>query len=168
MNTTDQLPHFQNHSSNTLIKDKQHGFQHSTTIARPTNDVFEFCQSKSNVEKVLIDLPTGIENLFDLKLVSAKQAGADHFEIKWQNKPGAKIKADISFDLMRAPVELGTVLNVYANIEKHQSSEEGPSDLIKIFIRRMKALIETGEIATTTGQPSGREELKQTEKKLIH
>ena len=43
---------------------------------------------------------------------------------------------------------------------------EDPDSLAIINLKRLKAFLETGEIATIEGQPSGREELPDTDSRL--
>lgn len=148
--------------------EKEHGFFNSQTINQLPGHIFSFCQEEENVEKILSDLPDGIDNFFDLALVAADQTAADQYEIKWKNKDTAKIQGSIAFYLNLAPTGRGTVLTAMATFDQFKMNAEGPSDLINIFIKRIKALIETGEIATTKGQPSGREELKDSSEQTLH
>ena len=141
--------------------DKEHGFYNSTTIAQPSEDIFIFCQNSQNVEKVLTDLPMDIENFFDLTLISAERTNETEFEIKWQNKPESKVQGTLTFILQKAPANRGTILSAIAVFKDLHWKDEEPSTLMNVFIKRMKALIETGVLATTKGQPSGREEITQ-------
>jgi hypothetical protein len=149
------------------ILDKEHGFYNSTTINLTPQEVFSFWQDEENVEKVLMDLPKGIENFLDLSLISAENTDDDEFEIHWENKTEAKIQGTLSFILRKAPADRGTILSAVAIFDKFNWNDEGPSTLMNIFLRRMKALSETGVLATTKGQPSGREELTEKERHTL-
>lgn len=141
------------------LPDKEQGFFNSSTFALPVDEVFEFCQHPEYVEKILSDLPLNLENYLDLEFVSAEKK-LDQYEIHWENKSDAKVQGRLSFYLKKAPFKRGTILTAVANFDKFKIKSDSSSDLMNIFLKRMKALAETGEIPTTTGQPSGREELR--------
>lgn len=142
------------------LLEKDHGFFHSATIALDPEKVFELCQNSENVKKVLSDLPLEMDNLLDLDMISATKQKANEYKIEWSNKANSKLKGNVIFLLKEAPVERGTYLSAEASFEKFNFKDERPSFLMHVFLKRFKALIETGEIPTTKGQPSGREELK--------
>ena len=144
------------------ISDKAQGFFNSATLALSPEVVFRACQNPENVKRVLSDLPKGLENFLDLTLVSAQKKTIDEFEIQWKNQATATVQGTLSFSLKKAPANRGTILSAVATFEKLKSHDEEPSDLMNVFLKRMKALIETGEIPTTKGQPSGRDEIKNT------
>lgn len=166
MNQTENLS-----SSSALYKgpliDKEHGYYNSVSIALDPSEVFAFCQDISNVKKTLTDLPMNVENFLDLSLTSAEQIGEDQFKIVMQNNPNSNAAGDIVFLLTRAPAGRGTYLTAEAIFEKISWHDEGPSTLMRSFLKRLQMLVETGEIATTKGQPSGREELLTDEEKTL-
>jgi len=137
----------------------EHGFFNSATIAQSPQDVFEFCRNNENVQKVLRDLPLNLENFLDLTLVKAEETDPNQFRIEWQNSETSKAAGTLYFLLSPAPLDRGTILIAEASFDIFDDDDSEPSDLIKVFLKRMKALAETGVIATTTGQPSGREEI---------
>ncbi len=139
--------------------DKEEGFYNSSTIKKSPLKIFTFCQEASNLDKILADLPLGLERFFNLELVSAVENGLHDFEIKWQNKPDSAFQASLTFRLEPALLNRGTLVFAEAVFLNLPRKDEEPSTLVGIFLRRMKALLETGEIPTTKGQPSGREEL---------
>lgn len=141
------------------ISDTDHGYFNSVTIALPPNLVFNACKDERNIHKTLSDLPKDIENFLDLNFISAEQRAEDYFEIKWDSE-NSQAEGSLSFIIRKAPGDQGSIVYAFALFERLHWREEGPSNLMNIFLKRMKALIETGEIATTKGQPSGREELR--------
>lgn len=160
MNQQETLLRDNKSQSRVKIPDTSHGFFNSTTIALPAGDIFAFCQNEENLKKVLADLPSGMVNFFDLELSRSEQKTSENFELEWVNRPNSITAGTLTFILQKAPANRGTILSAIAEFEKFHSNNEEASDLVNIFLKRMKALCETGEIATTKGQPSGREELK--------
>jgi hypothetical protein len=84
----------------------------------------------------------------------------EHVRRAWA---GAGIEGDVEFD--EAPGGLGTEVRVTAPAS-HQSAlkeivgawrSDDPGDSLSTQLRQFKAVLETGEVATTKGQPSGRE-----------
>ena len=148
--------------------EREQGFYNSTTIAKSPTVIFDFFKDKKNVEKVLTDLPKEAVNFLELDLISSAPTGAEQFEIKWKNKPSAKVQGTLSMYFKQAPADHGTILSAVAVFDEIDWKDEEPSTLMNIFLRRFKALAETGEIATTKGQPSGREEIETSDKKTKH
>lgn len=144
-----------------------HGFFNSATITQSPRYIFEFCQNDENIKKILNDLPLNLENFLDLTLARAIELDSDQYKVEWKNRDEAEISGNLNFVLWPAPQGKGTLLIAEANFENTvEDDDNDPSDLIKVFLRRLKALAETGVIATTTGQPSGREAV--AEEKTIH
>lgn len=158
MNTSQEFSNKATASGPLLEKD--HGYFNSQTVMLSPDEVFSFCQDSENVKKVLTDLPVDVENFLELNLVSAEQLEANQYKIQWSNKANSKFSGNVIFLLTNAPMDRGTYLTAEASFAKFNFREEGPSNLMNIFLKRFKALMETGEIATTKGQPSGREEIK--------
>ncbi|HEY4305414.1 MAG TPA: hypothetical protein VGM82_13140 [Gemmatimonadaceae bacterium] len=81
----------------------------------------------------------------------------------WQ---AAGISGDVQFSA--APGELGTEVRVTAPRDEQSALKEiigawtsdDPGTSLSTKLRQFKAQIETGEVATTIGQPSGREATK--------
>jgi uncharacterized membrane protein len=75
----------------------------------------------------------------------------------------ADIDGDATFS--EAPGDLGTEVRVTAASDRQSAFKEivgawksdDPGDSLSTQLRQFKALLETGEVATTKGQPSGRE-----------
>ena len=164
MNQTEQVTNSESQRGPLLEKD--HGYFNSATVRLEPSEVFKFCQDESHVQKVLEDLPVDVENFLSLKLISAEDIGKDQYKIVWENKADQKISGRLIFLLTKAPIDHGTFLSAEANFESINFKTDSPSTLINIFLKRMKALMETGELATTKGQPSGREEIESP--KTLH
>jgi hypothetical protein len=142
------------------LLEKEHGHYACATILAAPEEIYHFCQYESHINQVLDDLPGDVENFLKLKLTSNKQINLDQYKILWENRPEAKLAGSVSFLIKKAPAQRGSFLTVEANFEKLNFKEDSPSTLMNLFIKRFKALIETGEIPTIKGQPSGREELR--------
>lgn len=144
------------------IPDKEVGHYHSANILKSPQFVYEFLQNPENLKEALKNLPEDIENYLDLELIRANATDADEYDVTWENLEDNLISGAITFHCQRAPENRGTILLAQASFSNFSSSDDDPSELIRFFIKRLKALMETGVIATTQGQPSGREELKIT------
>jgi hypothetical protein len=168
MNQTEKIESEQKLVSQGPLVDKEKGYFNSATINLAPEKVFKFCQNEDNLKHVLTNLPMNIENFLDLELQSAQQAAPGSYKIVWQNKPHSKFSGNIHFFLKKAPVKRGTLVNLQAGFDKIDLSDDEPSTLINMFLKRMKSLIETGEIATTLGQPTGKEEISSSKNKTLH
>lgn len=148
--------------------DKEHGYYGSATVTNGTEEIFTFCKDPRNVEKVLANLPKGTKNFLQLRLVVTERIGPEEYRLRWENRGAKAPKGTLTFLLKPRPHKGGTIITAEAVFEKIKFKEEGPSTLMNIFLKRMKALMETGVLATTAGQPSGREELSPSEPRTIH
>lgn len=145
-----------------LIPDIEVGHYHSANVLKSPLFVSEFLQNPENIKLALKNLPEELENYLNLELVKANATDADEYEITWENMEDNPISGAITFHCQRAPENRGTILLAQASFSNFSKSDDDPSELIRFFIKRLKALMETGVIATTEGQPSGREELRIT------
>jgi hypothetical protein len=134
------------------------GIYHSSSINKSPSEVYAFCQNEANINKVLTDLPEKIKNFLDLEFVSANSISADVLQVQWRNKKSAEQQGLLTFTFSPAPAKKGTVVVANAIFGEYSMDDEGPSDLINIFLKRVKSLIETNQIATTKGQPNGKDE----------
>ena len=150
------------------LLDKEHGYFNSVTVNLSPLEIFHFCQNDKNLKQVLTNLPGDIENFLELNLKTAEQTGTDEFQITWQNRPQAKLSGTLIFLLKKAPANRGTIVTSEASFQKINFKSDKPSTLIKIFLKRMKSLIETGEIATTKGQPNGQNEISPSDNQTLH
>jgi len=84
-------------------------------------------------------------------------------EIVQREWSAANISGEVSF--LPAPGSLGTEVRVTAPRQEQSALRElinawksdDPGESLSTRLREFKALLETGEVATTQGQPSGRE-----------
>lgn len=164
MNSTDNLSSKPQSRFSIPRRGKDEGLYNSITICKPLAETYEFCKNPSNLDKIFIDLPKGIENFFDLTLLGAEKTSPDQYQIKWQNKADNKVKGFLTIDLVSTASDRWTMMMASAMFSNYKSKKEESSDLMYVFLKRVKAMVETGEIASTKGQPSGREELKNSNK----
>ncbi len=91
--------------------------------------------------------------------------------ISWRTLPGSQVEMTGAIWFMPAPAGRGTVVSLDMDIKAPGGKVtefitafmgESPNLLIQINLARFKALMETGEVPTTDGQSSGREENSQT------
>lgn len=146
-----------------IVPEKEIGHYHSANILKSPQFVYEFLQNPENLKHALKNLPDDLQNYLNLELIKANASDADEYEVIWENLEDSPVSGAISFHCQRAPENRGTILLAQASFSNFSSSDDDPSELIRFFVKRLKALMETGVIATIQGQPSGREELK-----LIH
>lgn len=142
------------------IPQKETGYYHSTNILKSPQFVFDFLQNPENIHLSLQNLPQDIENYLDLELMKANATDADEYEISWKNARNSVVQGTINFHCQRASQNRGTILLAQAEFSNFSKDDDDPSELIRFFLKRLKALMETGVIATTLGQPSGQQELK--------
>lgn len=163
--------------------------RHAITINKDPEEVYWFVRNFENLlkfSKGFVDIKMRSEDVSEWKLQS--KTG---FDLSWTAKiteevPGEKISwtSDSTFTssevkisgsvwFIKAPANLGTILSVgidYSIIGGKAAelvaffSGEDPDTLIATNLKRLKAYLETGEIATTEGQPSGREEIAPSDK----
>ena len=84
--------------------------------------------------------------------------------ISWQSLPGSDIQVDGRVEFREAPANRGTLIVAYLEFRPSLGTagtlanflNEGANFAIRQDLRRLEALIETGEIPTTEGQPHGR------------
>lgn len=155
--------------------------RHSVTINKTTpQQVYEFFRNFKNLPLFMKDLASveikspklshwtvqlenGITAQWDAEIIS-EQLGE---MIAWQSVGNSEVKQAGSVWFLQAPANLGTIVRLSMNytIPGGKISElatrlmgEDPDSLIVTNLRRLKSYLETGEIPTTKGQPSGRDE----------
>jgi hypothetical protein len=141
------------------LLDKDHGYYASASVTNPVEDTFDFFQNQDHVRKVLEDLPEGINNFLELQLSTAEAVSPDEYRVVWNNIQ-KNARGNLNFLIKASPIKGGSIITIEAVLEGIKFKDESPSTLMNILLKRMKALLETGVLATTKGQPSGREELK--------
>lgn len=148
-------------SINSIPKlDREHGYFASASVTNSPEQVVAICRNHEPLERVLADLPEGIQNFLDLNLINVEELGDESYRVAWENSPKSKVTGTLIFLIKPAPLRGGSIITAEANFEKIKFKQDGPSTLMNLFLKRMKAIMETGVIATTKGQPSGREEIK--------
>lgn len=126
--------------------------EEAVTIARPREEVYAFWQRQEN-------LPLAAEGEVEL----TREAAGD--ELAWRTMRGEQLLHFGSLTLRDAPGRRGTI--VAARLEYVPAggslgavlarvTGRSPQRLVADNLRRARALLETGETPTTTGQPAGR------------
>ena len=140
------------------MPDFTHGLYHSNTVNKSPAAVHEFAKDEANIRLILADFPKDFQNFLDLKFVDSKNSSEQLYTLSYANNEKAKIQGTLTLELEQGPAGRGTVVTAFAKFGSYSSKDEGPSDVINVFLKRFKALIETGVLATTKGQPNGEDE----------
>ena len=150
--------------------------EESVTINRPVADVFRFWRNLENLPTFMHHLesvaereegishwvataPAGLHVAWDARIINE----VDNKLIAWQSLAGSTIATagSVNFDV----TEHGTRVRVRLQYNPPGGRigaavarlfGEEPNQTIREDLRRFKRLLETGEIPTTQGQPSGR------------
>jgi uncharacterized membrane protein len=104
--------------------------------------------------------PMGRRITWDAELV----ADRENEYIEWRSLPGSEVQVNLRVGFLKAPADRGTLIS--AIMEFRQSSAPGSAALARFLskgahfamrqdLRRLEALMETGEIPTIEGQPHG-------------
>lgn len=151
--------------------------KYSVTINRTPQEVYEFWRNFENLPRFMTHLksvtvhangrshwvakgPAGTEVEWDAEIINEKPNEL----IAWQSLPGAVVSNAGTVRFEPAVGGRGTVVRVDiqyrppggalgANIAKLFG--EAPEKQLAVDLRRIKQLLEAGEIARTTGQPAG-------------
>jgi len=154
---------------------KPGGISHSRTICRSLSAVYEFCRDPRNLPLVVKN-PVAVERLepnhfvilrdgekddarIDLRITSETTGQTISWKSEWKNSSHQG-----RIDFIPAPADEGTEVTVVI----HERGDGGRisaaldrlrqhclAEAIADTLRRMKALLEAGEIATTDGQAVG-------------
>ena len=150
--------------------------EEAVTINRPIAEVYRFWRNFENLPQFMRHLesvamreagishwvakgPAGMKVEWDARIINE----IDNKLIAWQSLEGSTIATagSVNFD----ETEHGTRVRVHLQYSPPGGklgaavawlSGEEPSLQVRDDLRRFKALLETGEVATTAGQPSGR------------
>jgi uncharacterized membrane protein len=151
----------------------------SITIGWPIDELYRFWRNLEN-------LPRFMEHLESVRITSndrshwvAKAPAGMHVEwdaeiinevenqlIAWRSLPGAQVTSAGSVNFDDAGEDRGTRLTVHLQYEPPAGKlgalfaklfGEEPSQQIREDLRRLKRLLEAGEVPTIEGQPSGRQ-----------
>lgn len=162
--------------------------RHAITINKSPEEVYSFFRNFENLQKVLKgfdEIKILNENVshwkvqsktgFDLSWIAQITEEVPNHKISWaspQSFTSAEVKIKGSVWFIKAPVDKGTIVSVAMDYDVigGKASElvayfagEDPDTLMQTNLKRLKAYLEVGEIATTEGQPSGREEISPPE-----
>ena len=147
------------------------------TINSPAEKIYDFWRNFENLPRFMKHLesveitgdqtshwvaraPGGLRLQWDSEIVE-DQPGRF---ISWQTREGSEVNHCGSVRFERAPSGRGTIVRVeiYYGLPGGQLASgavsllpAGPESMVREALRRLKQLIETGEIATTRGQSSG-------------
>lgn len=127
-----------------------------TTISKPIEDVYKFLTDSSNYSGFMKDI-----NHCQITLQRTQEL------VIWSGTTTDHIKVIGAFAMCKAQAKRGTIVALKLKLEG--SLEEIKNAMTKamlkdseskayIILRRLKAFMETGEVPTTEGQPSGRSE----------
>jgi uncharacterized membrane protein len=154
----------------------------AVTISKPPDEVYRFWKQLDNLPRFMKHLkqvrriddrrshwvataPLGRSIEWDAELLE----DVENRRLTWRSLPGSSVDHRGSVEFKRAPGNRGTELHV--RLEFHRPGGrvgelmammffEHPEQQIREDLRRFKALVETGELPTTEGQPNGRRSLK--------
>ncbi len=153
--------------------------EQAITIDRPAEDLYRYWRDPENLPKLMdhvqsvtakderifhwIALGEGKMKLeWDAEIVSEEEGRL----IAWQSLKGSDLGTTASVHFKKAPGNRGTEVKLvfmYGPIARTPGSKvrkllgEEPAREIRGSLRKFKQLMETGEIATIEGQPSGEE-----------
>lgn len=153
--------------------------QFSITIQMPVPAIYAFWRNFQNFPLFMKDLtavevlsPTRSRWTVQIKAGLTSTWTAEIVEdipyqlISWQSEKDSPITTKGTVQFLPAPAGRGTMVLLAIDylIPGGRATElltklsgEDPVTLVKTNLKRLKALLETGEIPTTEGQPSGRE-----------
>lgn len=132
-----------------------------------------FMKGVSRIENVeagkthwLVELPSGIKASWSAE-ITEEEPGV---MLAWKSLPDSQVTTSGSVWFSPSPKDSGTVVTLSMDYEilGGRMSElatmlmgEDPDTLVQTNLHRLKAYLETGEIPTVEGQPSGREEINE-------
>lgn len=150
----------------------------SVTIDRPVEDIYRFWRDIENLPRIMNHIESvreigpgrthwvakalaGMLVEWDSEIVEDRPNEL----IAWRSLEGSDVDHSGSVRFVRAPGGRGTVVTVETDYRPPGGTigakiaklfGETPEKQIAVDLRRLKQLMETGEIATTKGQPAGR------------
>lgn len=161
-------------------KDKEKVRSYAITIGREPSEVFAFFRDFENLPFFMKDLTavkvlsatrshwtvvvkSGAKVAWDVEIINEVPGQS----FSWISLEGSPVSTRGTAIFAKAPGDLGTVvsLSLDYSIPGGKLSEfallftgETPELLVLTNLKRLKALLETGEVPTTQGQSSGRDE----------
>jgi uncharacterized membrane protein len=167
------------------VEPKRSETHQAITIRKSPEEVYAFWRNFENLATFMKDISritviTPEESEWEVELKSGAKAkwkavvtdDRPGSMITWQSIEGSQVETSGGVWFVKAPGDQGTVVELMMDyhIPGGKPAElitmlsgEDPKTLVLTNLKRLKALLETGEIPTTKGQPSGREELKKPE-----
>jgi len=160
--------------------------EHSVIIGRPREELYRFWRDFSNLARFMPHLesvqptggnrshwvargPLGHRAEWDAEVTEERP----NERIAWRSLPGSEIATEGSVEFRTLPAGRGTLVKTVTRYSPPGGKvgaalawffDQSPGIQIREDLRRFKRLMETGEIPTTRGQPSGRgrDEFEQT------
>ncbi|MEZ4599683.1 MAG: SRPBCC family protein [Syntrophotaleaceae bacterium] len=152
--------------------------ERSVTIARPVEEIYSFWRNFENLPRFMQHLEkVEILNEKTSRWVARAPLGQQvewraeiteeqpNEKISWRSLPDSEVKTSGSVLFKTAPAGRGTEIRVYLTFQPPGGTlgaaiarlfGEHPDRQVREDLRRLKQILETGETATVTGQPSGR------------
>lgn len=158
--------------------------RYAVTIGRPQQELFQFWRNFENLARFMKDVKTinvlsekkshwevqiksgplkGRTAKWDAEITNERPGEM----IAWRTLPDSEVEMTGAIWFSPAPFGRGTVVSLDMDIKPPGGiltefvtafTGESPNLLIQTNLARFKALMETGEVPTTDGQPSGRED----------
>lgn len=154
------------------------------TIARPREQIYRFWREVDNLPRVAphlrsvevlderrslwrVQVPHGGELEWESEITRDER----NREIAWRTTMQRSVTNFGSVQFRDAPGGRGTIVKVHLEYVPPAGAlgtaiaritGQSPERMVEEALRRLKQLLETGEIATTEGQPSGRQASEQT------
>lgn len=152
--------------------------EHAVTINRPANQVYGLWRDLSSLPRFMTHLkevretdhrhshwvargPMGMSVEWDAEIINDEP---DEM-LSWRSMPGADVDTAGSVHFRELPAGRGTEVRVNLKYDPPAGKigslvarlfGESPQRQIEADLSRFKSLLETGEVASTSGQPSGR------------
>ena len=159
--THHQLDTRVDHRPLSLPKKEDDKCYHAITINRSPSEVYTFCENQNNFDAFIREMELGYN--WNVRLVKDPA----NRTIAWHSTEHSEIKTLGQVWFSEAPRRLGTVATLVMDysIPGGKLNElvakfkgEDFDSMILTNLKQIKCFLETGEIATTKGQTSGREE----------
>jgi uncharacterized membrane protein len=161
--------------------------ERSVAVYRPIEEVYQFFRNFRNLARFLAHVkdvreiddkhsrwfvrgPAGTELEWDAEIINDQPNEL----ISWRTLGCADVESAGSVRFERAPGERGTMVRVSLNYLPPAGAlgaavakllGEEPETQIKEDLRRLKQILEAGEVATTEGQPTGAGYFRRTERR---
>lgn len=167
------------HTREVLVGDRGIHVKESITINRPSDELYRFWRNFENLPRFMEHLksvqttgpdrshwvakgPAGTHVSWDAEIINE----IENQVIGWRSLPGSTITSAGSVNFDDAGGDRGTRITVHLQYEPPAGKVgalfatlfgEEPSQQVHADLRRLKQLLEAGEVPTTKGQPNGRE-----------